>query len=171
MSAQNIKGRTMPSIIEQAIHLEMTAEANYREAANATSDPSAGKILEFLADEEAEHARTLRGMSDVEDLDSADLLKKAKSWIHGVVEGGAPAISPDAGLLVVLRRAMDIEQQTESFYREHANTAKDEARASLLTRLADIENVHFVLIGSLVEYFNRPTEWIESAEFGLRDEY
>ena len=41
----------MTSIIEQAIHLETIAEANYREAAQTTTDPSAAKVLEFLADE------------------------------------------------------------------------------------------------------------------------
>ena len=161
----------MTSIIEQAILLEAKAEANYREAAQTTSDPSAGKILVFLADEEAQHAQTLRGMKADADLGGSDLLNKAKSWIRGVVEGGSPTISPDADLPAVLRRAMTIEQMTESFYREHAITVEDDAVASLFTALADIEKEHFLLVGSLVEYFDRPNEWIESAEFGLRDEY
>ena len=37
--------------------------------------------------------------------------------------------------------------------------------------LANIENGHYVLIGSWIEYFDRPREWIENAEFGLREEY
>lgn len=161
----------MTSIVKQAIHLETTAEANYREAAQTTSDPSAGEILVFLADEEAQHVQTLRGMKDVEDLGGSDLLKKAKTWIHGIVEGGSPAISPDEDLLAVLRRAMTIEQMTESFYREHATAAEDEDVVNLFTTLADIEKAHFLLVGSLVEYFDRPNEWIESAEFGLRNDY
>ena len=27
------------------------------------------------------------------------------------------------------------------------------------------------LVSSLVEYYNRPNEWVESAEFGLRPDY
>ena len=161
----------MPSIIEQAIHLEVTAEANYREAANTTSDPSAGTILEFLADEEASHARTLRGMSGVENLENFSVIEKARTWIRGVVEGGMPAISPDVDLLDVLRQAMDIEQMTEAFYRKAGGEAEDVDVKALFGRLADIEKSHFLFVGSLVEYFNRPNEWIESAEFGLRDEY
>ncbi|MFC2078357.1 ferritin family protein [Candidatus Bipolaricaulota bacterium] len=161
----------MASIIEQAIHLEATAEANYREAAERTSDSSAGAVLELLADEEAEHAKTLRGMSDVANLGRSDVLGRAKTWVRGVVEGGLPAISSDAGIVTVLRRAMDIEQMTESFYRENAATAEDAAVIDLFTVLADIEKTHFLLVGSLLEYFDRPNEWIESAEFGLRDEY
>ena len=161
----------MTSIIEQAIHLETKAEANYREAAQKTSDSSAREILELLADEEALHAKILRGMKDVGDLRSSHLLEKASTWVRGVVEGGLSAISFDACLLAVLRRAMDIEQTTESFYRDRATEAKHASTVELFTRLADIERGHFLLIGSLVEYFDRPNEWIESAEFGLRDEY
>ena len=162
----------MTSIIEQAIHLETTAETTYREASQATSDSSAGRILGFLADEESHHANALREMNDVADLENSGLLlSEAKTWIHGVVEGGGQVISPDADLLAVLRRAMDIEQMTESFYRKHAISAEDNAVVSLFTKLADIEKKHFLLVGSLVEYFDRPNEWIESAEFGLRNEY
>jgi rubrerythrin len=161
----------MKSIIEQAIHLETTAQANYRQAARQTTDPSAAKILEMLADEEAQHAKTLRGMENVAQLEHSQLLQQAKSWVRGVVEGGLPAISPDADLLAVLRRAMDIEQMTEGFYREHAATSDDASVAKLFTTLADIEKRHFLLVGSLVEYYDRPNEWVESAEFGLRNDY
>lgn len=161
----------MTSIIEQAIHLETTAETSYREAAQATGDPSAAKVLGVLADEESRHAKTLRAMTDVSGLEGADLFQAAKDWIRGVVEGGASVISPDIGLLAALRRALTIEQRTESFYREHADTSTDVSVRELFTRLADIEKEHFVLVGSLVEYFDRPNEWVESAEFGQRDEY
>ena len=161
----------MTSVIEQAIHLETTAEANYREAARKTTDPSAGKILELLADEESEHAKILRGMHGVGNLEDSNVVDKAMTWVRGVVEGGLLAISSDVDLLDVLRRAMDIEQMTEAFYRESGSKAEDEDIESLFGRLADIEKAHFLFVGSLVEYFDRPNEWIENAEFGLRDEY
>jgi len=161
----------MISIIEQAIYLEATAEANYREAAQKTHDRSASKILELLADEEGEHAKTLRGMSVVTNLESSDVIEEAKMWVRGVIEGGLQSISSDKGLPSVLRRAMDLEQMTEAFYREQATTAENAAVVDLFETLANIEREHFLFVGSLVEYFERPNEWIENAEFGLRDEY
>lgn len=161
----------MTSIIEQAIQLETKAEANYREAARKTTDPSAGKILELLAAEESEHAEILRGMSGVENLEDSNVVEKAKMWVRGVVEGGLLTISSDADLLDVLRRAMDIEQMTEAFYREQGSETEDADISGLFGRLAAIEKAHFQFVGSLVEYFDRPNEWIENAEFGLRDEY
>jgi hypothetical protein len=38
-------------------------------------------------------------------------------------------------------------------------------------QLTAIEKGHFLFVSSLVEYYDRPAEWVESAEFGLRDEY
>jgi|GEM_PF-329718 len=161
----------MTSILEQAIHLETSAEKTYRDAAQATSDSGAAKILGLLADEESDHAKRLRGMGDVSRFQAPDLIQSAKMWIRGAVEGGASAISLDANLLDVLQRAMTVEQMTESFYREHAQSTKDDAVRDLFLRLADAERNHFLLVGSLIEYFNRPNEWVESAEFGHRDEY
>jgi rubrerythrin len=161
----------MTTLIEQAVHLETKAEESYRNAAQATSDPSAGRILTLLADEEGQHAQMLLKMTDVSDIVFPDLIRAAKNWIRGVIEGGALAISPDEGLVDVLQRAMTLEQQTETFYRENAETVEDVSVSRLFTRLADTERTHFLLIGSLVEHFNRPSEWVESAEFGERDEY
>jgi rubrerythrin len=161
----------MTSIIEQAIHLEVTAETNYREAAASTSDPSAGQILELLANEEADHAKVLRGMEDVSALKDSGLLDRAKTWISGVVEGGQLAISPDAALLDVLRRALDVERMTETFYEEQSLQTEDDRTRELFKILAAIEKTHFLFVGSLVEYFDRPNQWVENAEFGVRDEY
>ncbi len=161
----------MQSVIEQAIQLEEKAEKNYRTAARKTTDPGAQKILDLLAEQEAEHAKALRQMGGVNDLSSVDLIEQAKGWIKGTVEGGLPSISSDAELLDVLNRAMDIEHQTETFYEEQGARAEDPAVSTLFSRLARIEREHYLFVGSLVEYFNRPQEWVEDAEFGLRDEY
>jgi rubrerythrin len=71
----------------------------------------------------------------------------------------------------VLQRALEIERATEVFYREKGEGSDDRSIADLFSRLAAIENVHYLFVSSLLEYFDRPAEWVESAEFGLRDEY
>jgi rubrerythrin len=87
------------------------------------------------------------------------------------MEGGANTLSRDGGLLDLLRRAMDLERQTEVFYREYAEGTDDARIARLLGELAQVEQSHYALVSSLVEYYNRPNEWVESAEFGLRPDY
>jgi rubrerythrin len=158
-------------LIDDAIELERRAEESYRNAAKKTSDSGAKKILDLLADEEAKHAAALREVDEVKDLRGPSLIEAAKEWVRGVVEGGVSTISSDTSLLDVLRRAMEIERATEAFYREHGKEATDPRVVGLFAKLAEIENEHFHFVSSLVEYYDRPNEWIESAEFGLRDEY
>ena len=158
-------------LIDEAIALEERAETNYRSAAETTTDPSAAKILTLLADEEAQHANALRTMNAGAVQASRSLIDAAKDWIGGKVEGGAGAISTDAALLDVLRSAMEIERATETFYREQAEVTDSSEIRVLFERLAAIEKGHYLFVSSLVEYYDRPNEWVESAEFGLRDEY
>jgi len=158
-------------LIDEAIALEERAETNYRSAAETTSDPSAAKLLTLLADEEAKHATALRTMNMGSLEAKSSLVDVAKDWIGGAVEGGVGTITTDAGLLDVLRSAAEIERATESFYAERASEADNGEIRALFERLAAIENGHYQLISSLIEYYDRPAEWVESAEFGLRPEY
>ncbi len=158
-------------VIHDAVHLEEKAERMYHEAAAHTEDRSAKILLGLLADAEAGHAAALRDFTDVKTDEGPDLLAAARAWIHGAVEGNAPALSPDSRVLDVLRKAMDLERETETFYEHHAQRATDIRVAELLGKLAKIERGHYALVSSLVEYYNRPNEWVESAEFGVRPDY
>ena len=164
------KGETV-GLIDEAIALEERAETNYRGAAETTSDPNAAKILALLADEEARHADVLRTMNAGSLQADSSLIGAAKDWIGGNIEGGVGSISTDAALLEVLRQAVEIERATETFYREQGALSEEKEIRTLFNRLAAIEKGHFLFVGSLVEYYDRPNEWVESAEFGLRDEY
>jgi rubrerythrin len=158
-------------VIHDAVHLEEKAERIYREAANHTHDHGATLLLGLLADAEAGHAAVLRDFSGVENLKGPDLVAAASAWVRGAVEGGAKTLSPDTQIVDILRRAMDLEHETETFYLHHAERASDVSVVQLLGELAKIERSHYALVSSLVEYYNRPNEWVESAEFGLRPDY
>jgi len=158
-------------LIDEAIALEERAETNYRAAAETTSDPSAEKILMLLADEEADHANALRTMNVGSVQAGSSLIDAAMDWIGGVIEGGAGSISTDAALRNVLQQAIEVERATEVFYREQGALSEENEIRTLFNRLAAIEKGHFLFVSSLVEYYDRPAEWVESAEFGLRPEY
>lgn len=158
-------------LIDEAIALEERAETNYRAAAETTSDKTAAKILGLLAEEEAKHADALRTMNAGSLQANVSLIDVAKDWIGGTIEGGSGTMSTDAGLLHVLRSALEIERATERFYRERGAEADSAEIRALFDRLAKIEKGHYLFVSSLVEYYDRPSEWVESAEFGLRAEY
>jgi len=158
-------------IIDDAIALETKAESTYRSAAAETSDVGAKRILTLLADEEQAHSDALSQMEVSAAMQGPNLVEAAKIWVRGAIEGGASTVSPDSSLREVLQRAMEIEQATETFYREQATATDDCRLVALLSTLAKAERNHFAFVSSLVEYYDRPNEWVENAEFGLRPEY
>jgi len=66
---------------------------------------------------------------------------------------------------------MEIEAATRRFYEEKAGSVDDAGIKELFTGLAEQENGHYRLVSGLSEYFDRPAEWVEAAEFGLRPDY
>ena len=158
-------------LIDEAIALEERAEMYYRSAAEMTSDKGAARILTLLAGEEAAHAIALRTMNAGGMQAHVSLLEAARDWIGGAIEGGASTISSDAGLLELLRQAMETERVTRDFYRERGEGAGESEIGHLFERLARIEEGHYAFLSSLVEFYDRPNEWVEAAEFGLRAPY
>jgi len=158
-------------LIDEAIALEERAENNYRSAAETTSDAGARKILTLLAEEEARHITALRVMNAGSLQSEVSLVDVALDWVGGTIEGGAASLSTDGSLREILETAAEIERATEVFYNERCEQTEDAEIAKLFARLADIEKGHRLFVESLVLYYDRPAEWVESAEFGLREEY
>jgi len=161
------------AILDDAIGLEERARAYYEKAQGRMADPSSKKILELLAEEEKKHAAVLTEMKEgvYGGLETSSLFTQVQGLIEGAVKEGKDSISDDASLKEILRKAMEVEQATRRFYEEKAAFVDDEKVKALFTKLAKQESSHYLLVSSLSEYFNRPAEWVESAEFGLRPEY
>jgi len=161
------------TILDDAIGLEERARAYYAEAAGRMTDPSGKKILDLLTKEEALHAEALAKMKDGSygELAGSTLLQDVRGLVEGAVKEGRDAISSDGSLREILQKAMETERATKRFYEEKAASTDDEKVKDLFSKLARQEASHYLLVSSLAEYFDRPAEWVESAEFGLRPEY
>lgn len=161
------------TILDDAIGLEERARTYYTEAASRVIDPSGKKILNLLANEEAKHASILAEMKggSYGKLAGSTLANEVRHLVEGTVKEGKDAISTDSSLREILQKAMEIESATKQFYKEKGSTASDPKEKELFAFLAKQETIHSRLVSSLSEYFDRPAEWVESAEFGLRQEY
>ncbi|MBN1857635.1 ferritin family protein [Candidatus Bipolaricaulota bacterium] len=167
------------SILEQAIALEERAETYYRSSKQGIEDQGALSVLDLLASEEHAHAEALRAVEPITQARAIsaqdtglDLLNEVKRLVSAKVEGGLDTVFSDTSMQGILQAAMEIEQTTEAFYRDHAESAADEDTRRLFADLAEREQKHYLIVSSLAEYFDRPQAWVESAEFGLRlDDY
>ena len=161
------------TVLDDAISLEERARAYYEEAQHRVTDPSAKTILDLLAKEEKRHAAALSEMKSgmYSTLKASLLHKQVLGLVEGAVKEGQNTISTDTSMREILQKAMEIEQATQKFYEENAASTDDDRVKELFTTLAKQELGHYLIVSSLSEYFDRPAEWVESAEFGLRPEY
>ncbi len=160
-------------IIDSAIEMEKQTRAYYEEAAGRVNDPSGKKMLELLAKEEKKHSQVLVEMRDGNygNLAASSLIDEVRNLVTEGIGTGRNLISTDISLRGILQKAMEIEQAMLRFYEDKAAIADDAEVKNLFAKLAEQEKEHYLLISSLSEYFDRPAEWVESAEFGLRPEY
>jgi bacterioferritin (cytochrome b1) len=69
----------------------------------------------------------------------------------------------------VYRHALEMERQSIDLYSKlQAESTED---TELFGFLVEQEEEHFRILEQIVELVNRPNEWVEAAEFGLRKEY
>jgi len=160
------------AVLDEALELERRAKTYYTEAKGRVSDPSAKEILGLLAAEEGKHEKALEAMrgNAEQPLGPSDVLVKARGLVEGAMKNGQAKISTDASMRDVLQKAMEIEQATRRFYLEQSTAVTTPGVRELFVRLAAQEETHYFLVSSLAEYFERPKEWVESAEFGMRPE-
>jgi len=69
------------------------------------------------------------------------------------------------------RKALDIENRSEAFYREKAEQVAQETQRDVFLRLAAEERKHAVLMDNIVELVSRPDTWLENAEWHHLEEY
>ena len=67
--------------------------------------------------------------------------------------------------------ALENEKASITLYQKYLSEATDDESKSLFEYLLKQEEGHYALIDQLVSIVSRPEEWVESAEFGLREDY
>lgn len=158
--------------LEFAIQMEIDGRKYYLEQAKKNQDNDLSKIFNLLADSEKEHEELLRKRLKNEEytLKEDGSISKIKSVFHGLKDYEASDIR-NTTQLDVYRLAVDIEEKSIELYQGMLKTADNDKDKELFEFLLKEENQHLALFDELVKMLTRPEEWVESAEFGLREDY
>lgn len=158
------------NIFDYAMQMERDGEQFYRGLADTSRNQGMARILTGLADDEAKHYRIVAEMAEGIEPDMAEttVLTDAKN-VFAEMQGesfelGGPQVD-------VYRQAQEIERQSRDFYREKAAQMTTSAAKTILLKIADEEQRHFVLLDHIIEFMDRPKTWLENAEFSHLDEY
>lgn len=103
-------------------------------------------------------------------LNEDDSIKNIKSVFNGLKDFEASTIR-SATQLDVYRLAVEIEEKSIDLYKDMLKASDNDKDKELFEFLLREERKHLTLFDELVKMLTRPEEWVESAEFGLREDY
>jgi len=161
------------NIFEFAKKMEKDGENYYRELAQQSPSQGFQAIMIMLADAEVKHYNILDEMekkSTHPELTETTVLNDAKNLFVKMKEDNE-TFDFQANQVDLYRKAQQIEEQSEQFYLDKAHEVKDESQKTLFLKLAEEEKKHKFLMENIVDFVNRPQEWIENGEFNHLEDY
>jgi rubrerythrin len=159
-------------IFSFGMQMELDGKAFYTEQASKIQDANIAHILTYLADEEQKHYEFLQKFRDgSKELPESHLLKDVRNVFQEMKETDQGFVTNKDSLIDVLHKAMEMEDRTIAFYRSRAEEASGDDERDIFLLLKRHEDKHYSLLSSLIEYYDRPSQWLEDAEFTHREEY
>jgi rubrerythrin len=158
--------------LEFAVHMEIEGEQFYRKQAENFQGTNLSVVFYKLANAEQKHAELIQALLDglPVDLPEGQMTDNIRSVFTDLPDLKKQIEDvPDQMDAYIL--AVGVEQRSIDLYSELLRTASDSSNQALLQFLLVQERQHLTLFDELAELLNRPKEWVESAEFGEREEY
>lgn len=161
------------NFIELAINLERENHAFYLEQAEANRDTELYNVFMLLAKDEEAHFNLLSDHAQkipykLEDKVDFTLYRNI---FKKILDSGEVDFISNPGQLDIYRKALSIEEKALALYCDIKAESKDERDIDLLNYLISQENAHIKILDTLTYHLNKAVEWVEDAEFGLREEY
>jgi rubrerythrin len=158
-------------IAEFAMKMELDGKAYYEKQAAATTQPELKSILLQLAEEESRHYEYFRRLkensgdvSGGNELKGSETLNNVKNIFDSLAQKtdnkpfGEEVVS-------VWRKALEIEVESEKFYKARADAEPDKEKKKFLLKIAGEENNHIQMIDNVIMYLKHPQTFIDSARY------
>ncbi|NIO29569.1 MAG: hypothetical protein GTO29_13560 [Candidatus Latescibacteria bacterium] len=163
--------------IRTALDYEGRVHRTYQEAMEkATSEPGK-RVFKALCDEEMGHIKYLRerldewqqtGRINVKQLGTAvpsrEAISQSVEKLQGTVSGDES--SKHDTELEMLKRALDVETETSSFYKEMVRTLDADGQ-KMFARFVEIEEGHQAIVQAEIDCLSGSGFWFDTQEFSL----
>jgi len=159
-------------VLEYAMQVEKEGEAHYRELAERSNNPGMKKILTELADSEVEHYNVFKAITENTEIPGFDegILPNVKDIFSNMTVENTLDI--DTSEIDLFRKVQFHEKKSQEFYRQTAEEVNDPALKEMLLKIAAEEGKHYQVLGGLIDFLARPTQWLENAEWShIVDDY
>jgi rubrerythrin len=161
--------------IKTAIEYENKVRDVYAQAVERSTDPKARRVFETLADEEKGHVQFLEHCLDMclEDgviepgelttvVPSATRIEKGVERLRGKLGAG----TLEGEEVEMLRRALEVEVETSSFYERMVKVVPEQHRG-LFARFLEIEEGHKAIVQAEIDTVTGLGYWFDFQEFDL----
>lgn len=152
---------TLGEIIDLAIRIEKNGEKAYRKGREEVSDPSLASLLQWLADEEAEHEKWFYQLKDLAGTAQTDprLDEMARAVLGGVLGERAFSIeeadfSKIEDVNHLLELSMEFERDTILFYQMLSAFLEEEKVLEQIHKIIEEENHHVLVLEDLLQKRN-----------------
>jgi rubrerythrin len=136
-------------IIDLAVQIEKNAERLFRDAAKETADPGLASMLQWLADEEIQHAERFSDLKQEaqETVEDPGLEEMGKAILEGTLGGQTFSLkdvdlSSIEGVDTLLRQVIEFENDTILFYEMIKSFVEDEETVDHLEKIIEEEESH-----------------------------
>lgn len=157
---------------EFALKMEENGEEYYRKQAEENKDNALYNVFIMMAEDEAKHAKILLKKFKEEEYELTDNGTLDKSF--NVIKEQEEIFKDFADIpkqLNAYKAALENERQSAELYKKLFDESEDDESKELFEFLIKEEMDHHNILEELVLELNKPDEWVESAEFGVRPEY
>ena len=162
------------NVFEHAMKMEQDGRAFYLEHAGKTSNAALKRVLEELADDELKHYNIFKAMharekAEYKESEKTTIVKTVKNVFEEMKSQNQNfAFPPDARHVWEIAR--EVEKKSEAFYRDKAKEMTDNNQKQIWNRIADEEHRHWNTIEQVIQFLDRPKQWLADAEWNSLEE-
>lgn len=158
--------------LEFAVKMEKEGEKYYREHAETYKKNPLSVVCNKLADEEMKHATLIESWKpgNLPELEDRDVFTEIMNVFEGA-ENVKILGKMIPSQVDFYRAALEFEQKSIELYRECLAKTEDQEEMRLFEYLIHQEKHHFAVLDEIDRMLTKADDWVENAEFGLREEY
>ncbi len=160
------------SILKDAIKMEIDGEKYYRNLAEENKDNHLHGVFQKLAEDEKEHAQLLKQKEENKEctIQKSQPSQKASSVFQSMEEFKSE-IRETPSQIDSYRLALEKEKESIDLYTNLKEKAESGGDKEIYDFLIEEEKDHYNTINNLIALLTNAEDWVESAEFGVREKY
>ena len=158
--------------LQFAIQMELDGMEYYKQQMEKNKDNALNKVFWRLMKDEEYHAKLLRDVFEntVYELTETESVAESEN-VFANLGDFKDEIMAVPHQIDVYREALKREKESVELYTEMLGAAFEDKEKILFEFLVGEEKKHYKVINNLIGELMKPEEWVEDAEFGIREEY